>query len=197
MHMHMQVLSQVPIGLLSASQQVYSPGPNRSALQVPTGPLFGCQQVSSPGPKRSHRVPTGAIRRCRQASSPGPKRSHLQCLRPLVIARHHRQQLLCLLLCFSGLGVALHQCFFMLSFSSSNSLTCLSSLSNWASAFARPVRTVSSCLVAANPCLGLALGGVRHRLCHCRRDAISHGHTHVLRHEVLAPLSVNVPPRQP
>ena len=89
---------QVPKGLLSRSQQVCSPGPNRSALQVPTGLLSGSQPVSSPGPNR-----------CQQVSSPGPKTSYLQCLRLLVIARHHSQQLLCLLLCFSRLGVALHQ----------------------------------------------------------------------------------------
>ena len=69
------------------SQQVCSLGPNSSALQVSTGLLSRSQAVSSPGFKRSH----------------------LQCLRLLVIACHHRQQLLCLLLCFSGLGVALHQ----------------------------------------------------------------------------------------
>ena len=39
-------------------------------------------------------------------------------------------------------------CFFVLSFSSSNSLTLFRSLSNWASAFARPVRSVSSYLVS-------------------------------------------------
>ena len=104
-HAHAGVLSgpnrsalQVQTGLVSRSQKVCSPRPNRSALQVPTRLLSRSQPVASPGPNR-----------CRHVSSPGPKRSHLQCLRLLVVARHHRQQLLCLLLCFSGLGVALHR----------------------------------------------------------------------------------------
>ena len=63
MHMHMQVLSQVPTSLLSRSQKVCSPGPNRSALPVPTGLLSRSQQVCSRGPNRSHHeVPTSADR---------------------------------------------------------------------------------------------------------------------------------------
>ena len=105
MHKRMQVLSQVPTGLLSRSQQVCSP--------VPTGLLYRPQQVSSPGPNGSHhQVPTGVIGKCGHVSSPGRKRSHLRCLCLLTIARHHRPKVLCLLLCLSGLGVALHQLLF-------------------------------------------------------------------------------------
>ena len=172
------------------SQQVCSPGPNGSALQVPTGLLSKSQQVSSPGPNRSHhQVPTGVVSKSRKVSSLGPKRSHLQRLRILGIACHHFQWLLCLLLCFSGVGVALHQLLFhalilQLQILAPFPLVVQLDLG------VRPSRALRLKLLGqpANQCLCLGLGGVRHRLSYCRRDTISEGHTHLLHQGVLAPL---------